>query len=77
MNIHSVLVPSPSTLHVYVYMYVGVGGEGGMGITDTCILTYLYAYDWASLVTQLVKNQPAMQETLVWFLGQEEPLEKG
>ena len=63
MNIHSVLVPSPSTLHVYVYMCVGVGGEGGVGITDTCILTY--AYDWASLVTQLVKNPPAMQETLV------------
>ena len=25
----------------------------------------------ASLVAQLVKNLPAMQETLVWFLGQE------
>ena len=24
---------------------------------------------WASLLTQLVKNAPAMQETLVWFLG--------
>ena len=30
-----------------------------------------------SLVTQLVKNQPAMQETLVQFLGREDPLEKG
>ena len=30
----------------------------------------------ASLVTQLVKNLPAMQETLVQFLGQEDPLEK-
>ena len=27
--------------------------------------------------TQLVKNPPAMQETLVQFLGQEDPLEKG
>ena len=27
--------------------------------------------------TQLVKNLPAMQETLVQFLGQEDPLEKG
>ena len=26
---------------------------------------------------QLVKNTLAMQETLVWFLGQEDPLEKG
>ena len=29
----------------------------------------------ASLVAQLVKNPPAMQETLVWFLGLEGPLE--
>ena len=32
---------------------------------------------WVSLVAQLVKNPPAMQETLVQFLGQEAPLEKG
>ena len=32
---------------------------------------------WASLVAQLVKNLPAMQETSVQFLGQEDPLEKG
>ena len=31
----------------------------------------------ASLIPQLVKNLPAMQETLVQFLGQEDPLEKG
>ena len=31
----------------------------------------------ASLVTQLVKNLPAMQETSVRFLGREDPLEKG
>ena len=31
----------------------------------------------ASLVTQLVKNPPAIQETPVQFLGQEDPLEKG
>ena len=30
-----------------------------------------------SLIAQLVKNLPAMQETRVWFLGQEDPLEKG
>ena len=30
----------------------------------------------ASLIAQLVKNLPAMQETLVRFLGQEDPLEK-
>ena len=32
---------------------------------------------WASLTAQLVKNPPAMQETLDQFLGQEDPLEKG
>ena len=30
----------------------------------------------ASLVAQLVKNPPAMQEAWVWSLGQEDPLEK-
>ena len=29
-----------------------------------------------SLIVQLVKNPPAMQETPVQFLGQEDPLEK-
>ena len=28
----------------------------------------------ASLIAQLVKNPPAMQETLVQFMGQEDPL---
>ena len=31
----------------------------------------------ASLIAQLVKNSSAMQETLVLFLGWEDPLEKG
>ena len=31
----------------------------------------------ASLVAQVVKNAPAMQETLVQFLGWEDPLEEG
>ena len=31
----------------------------------------------ASLVVQLVKNLPAMQETPVGFLDQEDPLEEG
>ena len=33
-------------------------------------------YSWASLVAQLVKNLPAMQETWVRSLGWEDPLEK-
>ena len=31
---------------------------------------------WASLVAQMVKCLPAMQETRVRFLGREDPLEK-
>ena len=38
---------------------------------------YSFQYSWASLVAQLVKNLPAMQETLVQFLGQEDLLEEG
>ena len=40
---------------------------------------YLYTYihiHMASLVAWLVKNLPAMQETWVRSLGQEDPLEK-
>ena len=32
---------------------------------------------WASVVAQIVKNLPAMQETRVRSLGREDPLEKG
>ena len=38
---------------------------------------YPLQYSRAFLVTQLVKNPPAMQETWVWSLGWEDPLEKG
>ena len=36
-----------------------------------------YYHTGASLIVHLVKNMPAMQETPVWFLGWEDPLEKG
>ena len=36
----------------------------------------LIVYRLASLIAQLVKNLPAMQETRVQSLGQEDPLEK-
>ena len=40
------------------------------------LLTPLRQRFVASLVTQTVKNLPAVQETWVQFLGQEDPLEK-
>ena len=49
----------------------GLGRSAGEGIG------YPLQYSWASLVAQLVKNLPAMQETPVRFLGREDPLEKG
>ena len=38
---------------------------------------YPFQYSWASLVAQMVKNPPAMQETWVQSLGWEDPLEEG
>ena len=38
---------------------------------------YPLQYSWASLVAQLVRNPLAVQETWVWSLGWEDPLEKG
>jgi len=40
---------------------------------------YIYIYIlifWASLKAQMAKNLPTMQETQVWSLGQEDPLEE-
>ena len=37
----------------------------------------ILSYNWASLVAQMVKNLPAMQETQVRSLSREDPLEKG
>ena len=38
---------------------------------------YLLQYSWASLVAQMVKNPPAIQEAWVRSLGWEDPLEEG
>ena len=42
----------------------------------SCIAHKLFIV-WTSLAAQMVKNLPTMQETWVWSLGQEDPLEKG
>ena len=49
----------------------GLGRFPGEGIG------YPLQYSWASLVAQLVQNLPAVQETWVWSLCWEDPLEKG
>ena len=40
-------------------------------------MLHMAVYVRASQVAQLVKNLPAMQETVVRFLGWEDPLEEG
>ena len=49
----------------------GLGTSSGEGIG------YPLQYSWASLVAQMVKNVPAMQETWIRSLGWEDPLEEG
>ena len=51
-------------------MIPGSGRSAGEGIG------YPLQYSWASLVAQLVKNTPAIQETWVQSLGWKDPLEK-
>ena len=53
----------PSSIH-------GLGRSAGEGIG------YPFQYSWASLLAQLVKNLPAMQETWVWSWGWVDPLVK-
>ena len=49
-------------------------------VSDFCDKSSFFFFNWimpgASLVAQMVKNLPAMQETRVQFLGWEDPLEK-
>ena len=40
-------------------------------------MNFNFSFNYAFLVAQMVKNPPAIQETQVQFLGQEDPLEKG
>ena len=49
----------------------GSGSSPGEGIG------YPLQYSWTSLMAKMVKNLPVMQETWVWSLGWEDPLEKG
>ena len=43
---------------------------------EVCLKSFTLFFSF-SLIVQLVKNLPAMQETLVRFLSQEDRLEKG
>ena len=80
-------------LYIYIHIYLGFpgGSDGkeyacnagdlgsipGLGRSPGEGKGYPLQYSWASLVTQTVKNMPAMRETWVQSLGWEDPLEKG
>ena len=45
-------------------------------VTENCLCQFRSVFFWASLIAQSVHYLPAIQETRVRFLGQEDPLEK-
>ena len=49
---------------------------GGLGLSATSYATLGNSLSEVSLVAQVVKNLPAMQETRVGSLGQEDPFHK-
>ena len=49
----------------------------GLGRSPREGIGYPLQYSWTSLVAQMVKNLPAMQETWVQFLGWKDPLKEG
>ena len=53
----------------------GLGKFPGEG--NSSLLHYSRQDSWASLVAQMIKNLPAMQETWVQLLGWEDPPEEG
>ena len=53
------------------------GSIPGLGRSAGERIDYPLQYSWASLVTQLVKNLPAMRETWIRTPGWEDLLEKG
>ena len=59
-------------LHILVVLMIKV-----LLIIANIKLLLLGHVSWASLVAQLVKNLPAMQETWIRSLGWGDPLEKG
>ena len=89
-NIHIVKAMFFPCGHVWVYQGhpdCSVGKESTCNAGDPSLILgserssgegigYPRQYSWASLVAQLVKNLPSMQETCVRSLSWEDPLEK-
>ena len=74
--------------HLYIRASLIVGKESTCNAGDPGLISgsgrstgeglgYPLQYSWASLVSQLGKNLPAMQKTWVLSPGCDDPLEKG
>ena len=83
--------PKPSVMRIFAltqgFPHSSAGKESACSAGDSSLIPgsgrsagevigYPLQYSWTYLVTQLVKNLPAMQETWVWSLGWEDPLKK-
>ena len=54
-----------------------IPGSGSCPGKACLLIGYPLLFSWASLVAQMIKNLPAMRETQIQPLGQEDTLEKG
>ena len=72
-TVHVLLKPG---LENFEHYFASVWDEWNCAVVWT-FFDIILLWDQASLVSQLVKNPPAMQETWVQNLGWEDPLEKG
>ena len=75
MSVHTVLSKRPQTICIFFF------NPFFIFLFSLCDFHYLdkitYLFLWASLVSQLVENPPAMWETWIRSLGWEDSLEKG
>ena len=73
--------PFSNFLLLTTYMYLQPTSQcpnSLVSVIQPCLFFYTFCnYYQACMVTKMVKNLPAIQESWAWFLGQEDPLEKG
>ena len=87
-NIHTLVFLPEHFLEEFWKYHSSVGKESACNAGDPSSIPrsgrsigegigYPPQYSWASLVSQLINNPPAMQENWVRSLGWEDPLQKG
>ena len=64
---------------LFLKLYMSCNESFPVSTVSLYCVTYINSFSksWASLVAQTVKNLPAMQETRIQCLSQEDALEKG